>query len=628
MPIIDRDGAPAHLFATPELDFSEDLFAEPLKEQWFRLAAMTRGNEADARGVRAVTERQSLLLTPGAFEAIGDKLTSIGNVLSYLGAPGESISALADQAYAYRPFYVFEIMFTDTVGEPIAFIPKVEGERELMLNPDVALYFKLEEKPHGSGLWWDPRRGVEVIRQRVINGGAFELIEMRVDYLLKYLRMRERALVVGHYRHFHFLNPPQAVIDAVVKGEVVLRGSGGAKAIIQSSDLQDGVGRREALLIRRLHLWSQIEPPPMDVETAFDEEPEFDVAAFTLPMREGPVAPGRFARAKLKVGESFAGVSCDFMDRAYFQQEVLTKYQGASGFSVADNGAVHCGSHWGLMRSTYRIGNELLATAIGDFAEGVPYHEWQHWRQFAVPPPSIETMQALEQEPEIPEAVNCVVDELGRLNDAFAAFAVAAGAPQQGKLWYGSLDSLAGRQLKWVYPAAAADAEFLTRATLASTLFIDALDVTSLRRLLNAFGKDLHLDSQSKSLGSRNLLQRVALVAELVARFRPKPHDIADLVAWAQTGAGAAEADLQAELTRTYAELRQEFSPLAFLYDLRLHGGLVHPPSSQSAATAAKNLGLAEKGWRRADYLQLLHRVHCAVEAVLLRVEAAANALA
>jgi hypothetical protein len=163
---------------------------------------------------------------------------------------------------------------------------------------------------------------------------------------------------------------------------------------------------------------------------------------------------------------------------------------------------------------------------------------------------------------------------------------------------------------------------------LASTLFIDELDVASLRRLLNAFGKDLHLDRQSKSLGSRNLLQRAALVAELVARFRPKPQDIAELVVCAETEVGAAEADLQAELTRAYVELRQEFSPLAFLYDLRLHGGLAHPPSPQSAATAARKLGLPENGWRRAHYLQLLHLVHHAVEAVLLRVEAAANALA
>ena len=181
--------------------------------------------------------------------------------------------------------------------------------------------------------------------------------------------------------------------------------------------------------------------------------------------------------------------------------------------------------------------------------------------------------------------------------------------------------------MKWVYPAAASDAEFLTRATLASTLFIDEFDATCLRRLLNAFGKNLHL-KKSKSLGPRNLLQRATLVAELVARFVPKRRDIPNLVKWAETGVGAAEADLQVELTQAYTELHHQFSPLAFLYELRLHGGLAHSPSRQSAATAAKKLGLAEKGWRRTDYLQLLHRVHYAVEAVVLRLEAAANALA
>lgn len=66
------------------------------------------------------------------------------------------------------------------------------------------------------------------------------------------------------------------------------------------------------------------------------------------------------------------------MDRVYFRQEVLTKYEGASGFEVGDDGSVSCHNYWGLVRSTARLGNELLATAIGDFAEGVPFEEWLH----------------------------------------------------------------------------------------------------------------------------------------------------------------------------------------------------------------------------------------------------------
>jgi hypothetical protein len=45
------------------------------------------------------------------------------------------------------------------------------------------------------------------------------------------------------------------------------------------------------------------------------------------------------------------------------RHEALVKYQGASGFDVADDGSVSCRGEWGLTRSTWRLGNELLATA-------------------------------------------------------------------------------------------------------------------------------------------------------------------------------------------------------------------------------------------------------------------------
>ena len=56
------------------------------------------------------------------------------------------------------------------------------------------------------------------------------------------------------------------------------------------------------------------------------------------------------------------------MDRVYFRQEVLMKYEAVSGFEVKDDGS-------GLARSTARQGTELCSTATGDFAEGVPFEE-------------------------------------------------------------------------------------------------------------------------------------------------------------------------------------------------------------------------------------------------------------
>jgi hypothetical protein len=68
----------------------------------------------------------------------------------------------------------------------------------------------------------------------------------------------------------------------------------------------------------------------------------------------------------------------------------------------------------------------------------------------------------------------------------------------------------------------------------------------------------------------------------------------------------AVKSDLQTELERLHKRVRDEFAPLAFLYDLRTHGGLAHPPNKDEAATAAAKLGLPKGNWHRTDYLHLL----------------------
>ena len=77
-----------------------------------------------------------------------------------------------------------------------------------MTNPSSILpwlFFELEEKASGHGIWWDPRRGVDALVRRKIDDANLETVEIRVDYFLKYLRARQMALVVGHYRHLHLL---------------------------------------------------------------------------------------------------------------------------------------------------------------------------------------------------------------------------------------------------------------------------------------------------------------------------------------------------------------------------------------------------------------------------------------
>lgn len=623
--IINLDDAPRHLFSVPELDFSEDLFAERTGGPWLRLGAWTVTRRRDARNVEEEVFRQSLILAPESFANIFDRLDSVGNVIGHLGKPGGVV--YSDRGYQYAPFHHFEFPFTSVVAEPLVFKHEDTSSVRLFINPDLWLYLELEKKSPGGGIWWDPRRGVDALFHRVLDEGTLEVVDVRTDYLLKYLQARQMSLLVGHYRQLLLFNPPPARVEAFVKEDVTLGSpEQGSKAMLQNWGLRSEF--RETYLQRRLHLWFQIAPPELDADDPWAERPSFDPYAFTLPTDAGPVAPYHW-RSRGTEGEAFAGGVCDFMDLVYFRQEVLGKYEGASGFDVRDDGSVSC-YYWGLTRSTSRVGNELVCTAIGDFAEGVPLEEWPHWRQYAVEPPSSESVRAIVQEVRIPDAVNAVVEALRGLNAIFADLAELFGLQIMKPLWDGSVESLAGRQLKWTYPATADDDEFLYRATLASTLVLEGLVPASLTKLLRSIGNHLHenYEKRPKPLGSRNLLQRLTLIAILIDVFRPDRAVIPDLVSHAEGTSRSDDNALQVDLEKIHKGVRELFRPLAFLYDLRTHGGLAHQPNGERASKAAVQLGLSERNWHRSDYLRLLRLIEEAVRDISKHLAMAGDVIA
>ena len=74
--------------------------------------------------------------------------------------------------------------------------------------------------------------------------------------------------------------------------------------------------------------------------------------------------------------------------------------------------------------------------------------------------------------------------------------------------------------------------------------------------------------------------------------------------------------DVQAELEKLYERVRDEFAPLVFLYELRVHGGLAHHPNTKEAAKAAAKLGFPGSGWHRTHYLSLLNLLTSSVSQI------------
>jgi len=152
------------------------------------------------------------------------------------------------------------------------------------------------------------------------------------------------------------------------KGDMTLGSAEeGVNALVQNWGLRKLPGTAP-FLQRRLHLWFRILPPAIDIEDPWAQQPSFDPYTFTLPTRRGPVAPARWARFRQSNGRQFDGETCDFMEPVYFRQEVLTKYETASGFEVGDDGSVSCLGEWGLRRSTQRLLEEVCQRIRDEFA--------------------------------------------------------------------------------------------------------------------------------------------------------------------------------------------------------------------------------------------------------------------
>jgi hypothetical protein len=232
--LIDRNDVPKHLFGIPELNLSEDLCAERLAGPWFRLGAWTFDSGSDGQGVENVVYRQSMLLSPGDFANIFDKLESI---VGDIGKPGGSLKTQGNKTvYRYSPFHRFEISFTPVVAEPLVFFRDTTSTLSLLINPELWLFFKLEEK--APGIWWDPPKGIEAIRQQAIESGKLEIVEIRVEYLSKYLQARQMALLIEHIRRLQLYNPTQEMISRFEEGTVTLGSPAqGVKAIVNSSQL-------------------------------------------------------------------------------------------------------------------------------------------------------------------------------------------------------------------------------------------------------------------------------------------------------------------------------------------------------------------------------------------------------
>lgn len=617
MNIFSRDEISPDLFAEPELNLAQFCTVNKFPQPWFCLGENTRD---DKPLLKKVVHRETMLLNIDGFQNFADRFDSIGAVVRNLGRPtawSSSDGGLPN--YRYVPFYSYENPFDDFRAEPLAFIRNLNGD--LVINPDLWLFLELTEKREPQHIWYDSEKHTDVIQ--ILHDEHSKRILIKSAYLQKYLRSRQLQLVVSEYRQNLFYSAALTSLDKFAPGrQTFVSKDGSAKAVIESWGPKNDLSK--TYFVRRMQLWSVVSPPPINLDDPFADIPCFDLASFVLPTKNGPVAPARFLGSQV-LRHNFEGTTCDFMDRVYFTQEVLVKYQNLPDHEISDDGAVRHGHFWSFDRSALRFNDDYLSIAIGDFAEGVDKDEWQHWQQFAVDPPDDNYFEYSKTSKHIVGEVNRLVSELYSLNEAFEYFCLKVAPVLAYKpLWKGAGNRQAITELKWFFPSHANEAEFRKRATLLSTLVIDDLDPELLRILLNSVNA---LSAKDSQLGSIKLLQRLALVAMLLKVFRKKS-DLKALIELSSSKTSSFEnPEFATEAQRIGKRIYNLFTPLFGLYDLRVAAGYAHPPSSEKVVAAAKLLELPERAWGRTEYLVLLGKLITCVSQISELVTESAQSL-
>lgn len=606
MNLFDTVDIPAHLRAIKELDLTTHCVVELMPKPWFCIGESVKGEQGKTK---KVLQRETMLAKTGSFVKSASLFNAVGAVVRNLGRPTAWHSnAKGVPKYRYQPFHSYETAFGGFSAEPVVFIRTLNGD--LVINPDLWLLLELTEKKDAVHCWYDEENHIDVIQ--IVKKADEQKVSIRTDYLQRYLKSRQMELLVSEFRQSIFTPKDEFFDDAFEQGTTVLTNKQkDAKVIVESWGPKKGIG--PDYYIRRMQLWSVLAPPAINEDDPFGEVADFDLSKFLLPTSSGFVAPARFLGSQA-LKHNFEGITCDFMDRVFFSQEALVRYQGLPNHEIGDDGSVRHSHFWSFDRSVSRFGDDYLSIAIGDFAEGVPFREWQHWKHFAVACPDDLWYDREANTQSIVGKVNRLISELHSLNEAFEYFCqIHSPSSATKNLWKEEGNEQLIKELKWFYPEHGNDADFRRRVTQLSTLCFDSLDATTLRKVLDQCGALLDRDTIT---ASRKLLERLCLAAQLMATFRSNSGLKALLELLSDAGTAQEHADVVKEAKVVEKQVWDMFTPLVALYDLRVGLGLAHPKSDSKTTSAAKLLGLPTKEWSRAHYLNLLSRIIAAFDQI------------
>lgn len=495
--------------------------------------------------------------------------------------------------------YEVERRLETAVGEIEAFVVEREDPTrfiEFTPRQDFVMFYTLFDRMEGSNRMYDDHlRGVyDVVKFETSE--MLSKIRIMKDYLLDYLFVRKKALLIGYY--FGIVTPAQRSIPDGFRKRIKFDINHGKASVL--------LAKRNILgdkLIAQLDMFKVILPPNQKILGDFGTTA--DAPKTTLNTSEGPV--------QMTKAIGFGHSSSDFLSVAYFDPRVLKKYEDDRRYRIDDNGGVHYAGVWGIFRGIQRLGDDFIAANVGYLSEGLPYQEWLHWAQNNVDPPSIEEIRELQKTKPIQQLVNFLVSEVESFEKRQLLFMAKRDVNVNEPLFEfqsrEQKDEII-RGLKKVFTRRTTRSEFLSRVVDLYKLLIDNVNRRLLVSVVDSYDPTAKFDKQKRLKGSLKLLL-ICLEFRTIERMckwsgLPEEEIESKVVEYysnlQQSNTQAATDFLFNELYGRVNSLREAFGALFVLHALRTKAGGAHLGTGREFAKAMNALGFPEDP---ADLLQV-----------------------
>lgn len=461
---------------------------------------------------------------------------------------------------------------------------------------DFVMFYSLFDRIEGANrIWDDHMRGVSNVIKFERNE-MLSKIKIMKNYILDYLFIRKKALLIGYY--LGVVVPAQDNIPEDFRKKMEFSIDNGKASILTAKS--NILGEK---LIARLDMFKVVLPPNRKIlgyHGILAEAPKM-----TLKTSRGLVE----MKKTIGIGHDIG----DFLAYAYFNSEVLKKYEGDRRYRVDDNGGVHYAGVWGIFRGIQRLGDEVIAAHVGDVAEGLPYEEWSHWASHNIEPLSIEEHRELKKTKPIPQLLNVLVSEVESFSNRMYFFLARRGIRVDEPLFRfhseGQKEEIV-KELKKTFTRRTTRSEFLNRAVELYKLLIDSLNTGLLSSLVDSYDPNAKFDDQRQAKGSLKLLLtslEFQTIEKVCGASGLTEEEIISKILECyrylqQSNFPTTEDFLLKEVQQRVSALREVFSAVFVLHALRSKAGGAHLGTDKEFKETMKFLGFTESP---VDFLQV-----------------------